>query len=254
MLSRNDGSIESLSALKRFKLVGLMNSLPEAEFNQVVLALNPTPGLVAPRGASKGDRTFDLFEWIQSSNGPGLEVLIKILQEIPNSNLEELLSNTSYRYKVTLDVDPERIDINQLKQVINGLGSMVGDDSIRIIGVDKGSLTIYFTGDPDKLQRLPELFDSGQLIHILDGSITSLERVDTETVRPHEEHSRLTISLPTLMLNTLKEKARTKGVSVSSLVHDSIMLNAYLQNVLDNGGDILLQDKNGTISRLESQE
>lgn len=67
--------------------------------------------------------------------------------------------------------------------------------------------------------------------------------------------SKTTISLPTPMLEKLKEEAKEKGVSVSELVRRSLELNGYLQNALDNGGNIYIQqDQGGPVAILEIQE
>ena len=209
-----DVKMGQLSPLQRFKLIGVLNSLPEVQFNQVVLALNPPSGLVAPRGTSKGDRTFDLFAWLESPSGPGLEILIVILKEIPSSDIEEFISSTSPRYQVTLDVDADNMDVNQLKQLIRGLGAVIGDDSIRVIKVDRGSLKLDITGNSDKLQRLLELFDSGELTEISGVSITAIEAVDSNTVSQQtssEYHAELINSF----INRAKEFELNGNISLA---------------------------------------
>ncbi|MEM6252166.1 MAG: ribbon-helix-helix domain-containing protein [Cyanobacteria bacterium P01_D01_bin.156] len=67
--------------------------------------------------------------------------------------------------------------------------------------------------------------------------------------------SKTTISLPTPMLDKLKEEAAEKGVSVSELVRRSLELSNYLQSALDNGGNVYVQqEEGGPVAILEIQE
>lgn len=67
--------------------------------------------------------------------------------------------------------------------------------------------------------------------------------------------SKTTISLPTPMLEKLKEEAKEKGVPVSELIRRSLELNSYIQNALANGGNIYIQQNpGGPVAILEIQE
>ncbi|MBE7386162.1 MAG: hypothetical protein F6J95_032830 [Leptolyngbya sp. SIO1E4] len=95
----NSKDIE-LSPIQRLKLSEVMNSLLSAHFNQVVIALAPPHGIVAPKDAPQSDRAFDLIQWVESPTGPGLETLLEILQHFPSPELEEILTaaSTQARY------------------------------------------------------------------------------------------------------------------------------------------------------------
>ena len=177
MLRKATETMGELSRQQRFKLAGILNSLPLAQFNQVVFALNPPAGIIALDGAPQGKRTFELLEWLESPTGLGLKALLEILEEIPNLDTDELLKATSPRYRVTLAVDANSVDMQRLRRIVDGLGALMGDDSIRIIDIDEGSLKIEFTGDPRKLHRLIELFESEEFTEIDGASVIDVKRI-----------------------------------------------------------------------------
>ena len=178
MYSKTNTTSEQLSAVERFKLIGILNSLPESQFDQVVMSLKPPPGVVPPSGTQIGKRTFSLLEWLEGSTGQGLDNLIVILGQIPNCNLEEIRSRIEPRFQLTLDIDADNIDINRLRQLINCLGTLIGDNSIRIIDVNQGSLKLDLTGDPNKLMHLMKLVENGEVTEVADVPIASVERID----------------------------------------------------------------------------
>ena len=214
MSLETDVKMGQLSALQRFKLIGVLNALPEAQFNQVVLALNPPSGLVPPRGNSKGDRAFDLFVWLESPGGPGLAMLIAVLKEIPSSDIEEFINSTSPRYTVTLDIDADNMDVNQLKQLIRGIGAVIGDDSIRIINVDRGSLKLDITGDPDKLKLLIELFENGELAEIFGVPVASVERIDRHASKQQPLEDKAPLLIPNRVIKGVVQPADEAPLSI----------------------------------------
>lgn len=68
-------------AVQRFNLIARLNALAPQQFNMLVFALKPPPGLVPPMPAPLGDRSAPLLEWVES-NGPGLITATNILELI----------------------------------------------------------------------------------------------------------------------------------------------------------------------------
>ena len=70
-----------LSARERLALIQMLNKLPRAKFDELVMALNPPPGILPPSIAAQGDRTPALLQWVEGI-GPGLPQLQAILNLI----------------------------------------------------------------------------------------------------------------------------------------------------------------------------
>ncbi|WP_017297082.1 CHAT domain-containing protein [Nodosilinea nodulosa] len=65
----------------RTELYQFLLNLPDAQFNQVLFALNPPPGNISPAQAPRGQRVPELFTWLESI-GPGLEALRTSLENL----------------------------------------------------------------------------------------------------------------------------------------------------------------------------
>lgn len=71
-----------LSAVERLQLIQTLNRLPQSQFAELVVALNPPAGILPPNIAAQGDRTPALLQWVESSTGRGLAELQSILNLI----------------------------------------------------------------------------------------------------------------------------------------------------------------------------
>ena len=166
-----------LSSIERFKLVGKLNSLPKGEYEQILIALGPPAGVIPAESAAQGGRTFALFQWLEGSTGPGLSALIELLQQIPNFDINEIIEATTPRYQVVLDMDATTIEMNDLERVVNGIGILLGDETIKLLDVKVGSLKIDVTGDSGKLKYLKDLFESKRITNIDGIYITEVDKV-----------------------------------------------------------------------------
>jgi hypothetical protein len=69
------------STVERLNLIAHINAIPPQQFNMLVFALNPPPGLVPPMPAPQGDRSAALLGWVESA-GFGLSPVADILEKI----------------------------------------------------------------------------------------------------------------------------------------------------------------------------
>jgi hypothetical protein len=69
----------ALSTLERLQLIQTLNRLPVPQFSEVVVALNPPPGILPPEVAAVGNRTPILLQWLDSPTGPGMAQLLMVL-------------------------------------------------------------------------------------------------------------------------------------------------------------------------------
>ncbi|WP_194023862.1 serine/threonine-protein kinase [Nodosilinea sp. LEGE 07298] len=64
------------------ELYQFLLKLPGPQFDAVVFNLNPPPGNISPPNAPQGQRVADLFAWLKSSIGPGLDILRSSLAQV----------------------------------------------------------------------------------------------------------------------------------------------------------------------------
>lgn len=74
-----------LSTFGRLEFMRQLNAILPQQFNMLVVALNPEPGLVPAMPAPQADRTTALVMWAEGPNGCGLNLLQELLKAIRNS-------------------------------------------------------------------------------------------------------------------------------------------------------------------------
>ncbi|MEM6432954.1 MAG: hypothetical protein AAF773_03715, partial [Cyanobacteria bacterium P01_D01_bin.115] len=98
---------------------------------------------------------------IESPQGPGLSALRSLLREIPGSDIVKLEKATYPRLRLTLEVDSSNLE--ELQSFIEGICSSLGDSSLKIVDVNRGSLIVDLTGNTQSLRKLEALVTSGEL-------------------------------------------------------------------------------------------
>lgn len=68
----------------RLQLHANLNRMTPGEFNMLVFALNPAPGLIPPMPAAQAERSSALLGWAESPSGCGLDVIDRLLRQITN--------------------------------------------------------------------------------------------------------------------------------------------------------------------------
>ena len=108
-------STNRLSAAERLLLVQTLNRLPTAQFEELVLAMNPPSGILPPNFAAQGNRTSELLQWIEGSTGPGLSSLQDIMSLVmgdpiaDNSTPVNLEDTSTVSSSKNPDMSPEPI-------------------------------------------------------------------------------------------------------------------------------------------------
>ena len=74
----------SLSATERLVLVQTLNALPITQFDELVMALDPPPGILPHNLAAQGHRTPALLHWVEGPTGKGLGQLQAVLALVMN--------------------------------------------------------------------------------------------------------------------------------------------------------------------------
>jgi hypothetical protein len=69
---------------ERIKLNDDLNAIVPGQFNMLLFALNPPPGLVPPMPAPQAERSTALLAWATSPSGVGLKTLEEVLRLITN--------------------------------------------------------------------------------------------------------------------------------------------------------------------------
>jgi hypothetical protein len=71
-----------ISVHARLQLYSNLNRTPPSQFNMLVFALNPPPGLIPPMPAAQADRSSALLGWAESSSGCGLRAIEEVLRQV----------------------------------------------------------------------------------------------------------------------------------------------------------------------------
>ncbi len=72
----------ALSIEERLTLIKTLNGLPDAQFNELIFAIEAPPGIIPGATSATGNRASELLRWAEGSTGPGLDKIQEILNLI----------------------------------------------------------------------------------------------------------------------------------------------------------------------------
>jgi hypothetical protein len=81
-MAANADQSRRLSPSQRLQFIRQLNEMVPREFNMLLFAVSPPPGLIPPMPAPQADRTSALLTWAESRGGCGLSVLQQLLDTI----------------------------------------------------------------------------------------------------------------------------------------------------------------------------
>ena len=130
---RESDTRKSLETHERLLLAKTLNTLPQSFFNELLFALNFQKKDLEDESTSRSDQTVALLNWVEGPEGPGLNVLSMITEEIiytsdnPNEKKVAFTIAGSCSYK----------DKKEIELFIDLLLSKIGDDSVKVFFTDE---------------------------------------------------------------------------------------------------------------------
>jgi hypothetical protein len=73
-----------VSVREKIQLNSDLNAMAPGQFNMIIFALSPPPGLIPPMPAAQADRTSALLGWAESPTGCGLRMILEVLKQVTN--------------------------------------------------------------------------------------------------------------------------------------------------------------------------
>ena len=169
-----------LSCQDRLYIIQTLNGLPSAQFEELCFALNPPQGVMPGPPACQGERSKALLDWAEGSTGPGLLAVDEVLQIfVPKlTQPEQSLRPKAFAVSGKMgDLSPE-----ELAAIVQLLRQKTGDDSIELAFYTEGSIKLVLNGSAGGLEKLQELFDSGELATVLAGrSVENVHSIESDT-------------------------------------------------------------------------
>ncbi|HKV95803.1 MAG TPA: toll/interleukin-1 receptor domain-containing protein [Candidatus Angelobacter sp.] len=74
----------SVPVFERVKLNNDLNAITPSQFNMLLFAVNPPPGLIPPMPSPQADRSSALLAWAMTPSGVGLKTIAEVLRLITN--------------------------------------------------------------------------------------------------------------------------------------------------------------------------
>jgi hypothetical protein len=168
---------KGLSREDRLRLIQTLNALPAAQFDEIVFALAPPQGNIPRDCASQSQRSQALLEWVESPIGPGLQAAEDLLNKVIAERVKIAPKFQSFVMsgKISSTTMPEICAFVQL------LRKKTGDDSIDVAFYEEGSIRLILSGSTEGLEKLKELYDSGELESLDIPSVEDVKQVDNNT-------------------------------------------------------------------------
>ena len=166
-----------LSTVERLRLIQTLNALPSAQFEELLVGLNPPNGNIPCDTAPQAKRSAALLEWVESPIGPGIPELEAVLGMIIAAESQTAQEFLSFAISGTINSKTKA----EVQAFVKLLRKKTGDDSIDVAFFKEGSINMMLTGSPEGLKKLKELFESGELSEIEGKSVNAVRYVDNNT-------------------------------------------------------------------------
>ncbi|NEQ50320.1 MAG: pentapeptide repeat-containing protein [Leptolyngbya sp. SIO3F4] len=166
-----------LSTFERLQLVQTLNALPPAQFEELLVALNPPNSNIPGETAPQANRSAALFRWVESPIGPGiqeLETALGIIIATTSGTAPEFLS-----FAISGKISNKTV--TEVRAIVELLRKKTGDDSIDVAFFKEGSIKIILSGSPEGLEKLKELFESDKLVEIKYKPVESVQYIAANT-------------------------------------------------------------------------
>ena len=127
MKDEKTGANPPLSSADRLRMLQTLNALPQAQFEQLLFAMEIPAGFIPPSSASQGIRSAQLLRWAEGPTGSGLHELEQILSEMVGTSSRFETTTFSVTRRVEEDLTEE-----ELQAIVKLLRSKGKDGSIEI--------------------------------------------------------------------------------------------------------------------------
>ena len=104
------------------------------------------------------------------------------------------LDNNHSAFSITGSFEKNKINVAKLKAIEASLREITGDASLKIIDIEEGSIRLILEGSQEGLERLEQLFKSGELTEVLDIPVEDVNFVDTGTSKDDKKQLAFTIA------------------------------------------------------------
>ena len=168
---------QELTPDERRWLIRTLNSLPKAQFDEIIFTLAPPHGNIPGDAAAQSDRTMKLLEWAKSPIGCGLRKVEEVLRQIIATE-----SGTAENYKTfVMSGKANSSTVAELQAFVKLLRKKTGDNSIDIEFFQEGSIKVILSGSSEGLDKLQEMFEAGELEQLNIPPVEAVARVDIDT-------------------------------------------------------------------------
>ena len=202
-----------LSAADRLTLIQTLNALPSAQFEELLIALNPPKGNIPSDTAAQAKRSKALFEWIESPIGPGILELEALLGRIIATQSQSTPEFLSFAISGKIS----STTVTEVKAIVELLRKKTGDNSIDVAFFKAGSINIILSGSQEGLERLQQLFESGELTKLEIPYIEAVDYIDNSNIDARKARLVQTLRLVNNhSLNQILVSARRLGDALSN--------------------------------------
>ena len=102
--------------------------------------------------------------------------------------------NNNSAFSITGSFEKNKINVAKLKAIEASLQEIAGDASLKIIDIEEGSIRLILEGSQEGLERLEQLFKSGELTEVLDIPVEDVSFVDAGTSKNDKKRLAFTIT------------------------------------------------------------
>lgn len=169
----------------------------------------------------------------KSLNLDAMEVI-----DFEKSNKEQL-DNKNSVFSITGSFEKNQITEAKIKALLASLREISGDASLQIVDISEGSIRLILEGSPEGIERLEQLFKSGELTEVLNLPVENVSFVNTGTSKNNKKRLALTIAGHATQGDIENLKA---ALINNSNQENTVTMSSYLTNQKDIPRDLINQN------------
>lgn len=152
------------------------------------------------------------------------------------------LDKNDLAFSITGSFEKSKINVAKLKAIEASLREFAGDVSLQIVDIEEGSIKIILEGSQEGLERLEELFKSGELNEVLS---IPVENVEFTTYSPSTYNEDLTATNNRILVFTISGNVDKNDIQ--KLKTELIKANTYEPATVSNQSFSSVGKESGTI-------
>lgn len=212
-----------VSSADRLRLIQTLNALPSAPFDELIVAIQLPQSNNLGYSAPRSSRSKALLSWVENPFGPGLRRLELLLGKIITQKSKTSQEYLSFALRGEIN-SKTQLEVGTIARLLQ---KKTGDISINVAFCKEETIKIVLTGSPEGLQKLQEIFYSGELEAIGSNAVKAVYYADITTTGARKMRLVQTLKLASKSTTRDIDIARDIAIAIAHDIDSYSHINSY---------------------------